>query len=99
MNVLSISGNLKRIWEFANRAAGNNPQKVTPIHLLYGCSLATDSLACVILNSEGITSERIAATPPAFFADKNVNEILNLAETQSMVFNQPEIYSEALLYV
>lgn len=99
MNVLSISGNLKRIWEFANRAAGNNPQKVTPIHLLYGCSLATDSLACAILNSEGITSERIAATPPAFFADKNVNEILNLAETQSMVFNQPEIYSEALLYV
>ena len=99
MNVLSISGNLKRIWQFANRAAGNNPQKVTPIHLLYGCSLTTDSLACAILNSEGITAERIAATPPAFFADKNVNEILNLAETQSMVFNQPEIYSEALLYV
>ncbi len=99
MNVLSISGNLKRIWQFASRAAGNNPQKVTPIHLLYGCSLATDSLACALLNSEGITSEQIAATPPAFFADKNVNEILNLAETQSMVFNQPEIYSEALLYV
>ena len=99
MNVLSISGNLKRIWQFASRAARNNPQKVTPIHLLYGCSLTTDSLACAILNSEGITSERIAATPPAFFADKSANEILNLAETQSMVFNQPEIYSEALLYV
>ncbi len=99
MNVLSISGNLKRIWQFANRAAGNNPQKVTPIHLLYGCSLTTDSLACAFLNSEGITSERIAATPPAFFADKTADEILNLAETQGMVFNQPEIYSEALLYV
>ena len=99
MNVLNISGNLKRIWHFANRAAGNNPRKVTPIHLLYGCSLASDSLACAILNSEGITAERIAATPPAFFADKTVDEILNLAETQSMIFNQPEIYSESLLCV
>jgi len=99
MNVLSISGNLKRIWQFATRAAKDNPQKVTPIHLLYGCSLVTDSLACAILNSEGITTERIVATPPAFFADKTVNEILKMAETQGMVFNQPEIYSEALLYV
>ena len=99
MSVLGISGNLKRIWQFAMRAAKNNPQKVTPIHLLYGCSLVSDSLACVLLNSEGITSDRIVATPPAFFADKNVNEILNMAETQGMVFNQPEIYSEALLYV
>lgn len=96
---MNISGNLRRIWNFALRAARNNPQKVTPIHLLYGCSLATDSLACAVLNSEGITSERIAATPPAFFADKTVDQILNMAETQSMVFNQPEIYSEALLYV
>ncbi len=99
MNVLNVSGNIKRIWQFASRAAGNNPRKVTPIHLLYACSLTTDSLACAFLNSEGITSERIAATPPAFFADKTVDEILTLAETQSMVFNQPEIYSEALLFV
>ncbi len=99
MNVLNVSGNIKRIWQFASRAAGNNPQKVTPIHLLYACSLATDSLACAFLNSEGITADRIAATPPAFFADKTVNEILTLAETQSMIFNQPEIYSEALLWV
>ncbi len=97
--MINISGNLKRIWDFALRAAGNNPQKVAPIHLLYGCSLVTDSLACVFLNSEGVTSERIAATPPAFFADKTVNQILTMAETQSMIFNQPEIYSEALLYV
>ncbi|MCM1403890.1 MAG: ATP-dependent Clp protease ATP-binding subunit [Prevotella sp.] len=99
MNVLNVSGNIKRIWQFASRAAGNNPQKITPIHLLYACSLATDSLACAFLNSEGITAERIAETPPAFFADKTVNEILTLAETQSMIFNQPEIYSEALLWV
>ena len=99
MNVLGISGNLKRILQFASRAAGNNPQKVTPIHLLYGCSLTTDSLACIFLNSEGITTERIAATPPAFFADKTVDQILNLAETQSMIFNQSEIYSESLLYI
>ena len=96
---MNISGNLKRILDFASRAAGNNPQKVAPIHLLYGCSLTTDSLACVILNSEGITADLLAKTPPAFFADKNVNQVLNMAETQSMVFNQPEIYSEALLYV
>ena len=96
---MNISGNLKRILDFASRGAGNNPQKVAPIHLLYGCSLTTDSLAFILLESEGITSERIAATPPAFFADKNVNQILTMAETQSMVFNQPEIYSEALLYV
>ena len=96
---MNISGNLKRILDFASRAAGNNPQKVAPIHLLYGCSLTTDSLACAILNSEGITADLLAKTPPAFFADKNVNQVLNMAETQSMVFNQPEIYSEALLYV
>lgn len=97
--MVNISGNLTRIWQFALRAAGNNPQKVAPIHLLYGCSLVTDSLACAFLNSEGVTSERLAATPPAFFADKNVNQILSMAETQSMLFNQPEIYSESLLYV
>ncbi|MCQ2382305.1 MAG: ATP-dependent Clp protease ATP-binding subunit [Clostridia bacterium] len=96
---MNISGNLKRILDFASRAASNNPQKVAPIHLLYGCSLTTDSLACAILNSEGITADVLAKTPPAFFADKNVNQVLNMAETQSMVFNQPEIYSEALLYV
>lgn len=99
MNVLRVSDNLKRIWQFASRAAGNNPSKITPIHLLYACSLATDSLACGFLNSEGITSERIAATPAAFFADKTVDEILTLAETQSMIVNQPEIYSEAILWV
>ena len=99
MNVLRASENLKRIWQFANRAAGNNPSKVTPIHLLYACSFATDSLACILLNSEGITSERIAATPPAFFADKTVNDIFDLADTQCMVFNQPEIYSEVILYI
>lgn len=99
MNVLGISGNLKRILYFANRATGNNPQKVTPIHLLYACSLTTDSLACAILNSEGITSERIASNPSAFFADKTVNEIFEMAETQGILLNHPEIYSEDLLYV
>lgn len=97
--MINISGNLTRIWQFALRAAGNNPQKVAPIHLLYGCSLVNDSLACALLNSEGVTAERLTATPPAFFADKNVNQILSMAETQSMLFNQPEIYSESLLYV
>ncbi|MBO4823714.1 MAG: ATP-dependent Clp protease ATP-binding subunit [Clostridia bacterium] len=97
--MINISGNLTRIWQFALRAAGSNPQKVAPIHLLYGCSLVTDSLACALLNSEGVTAERLTATPPAFFADKNVNQILSMAETQSMLFNQPEIYSESLLYV
>ena len=77
--MVNISGNLTRIWQFALRAAGNNPQKVAPIHLLYGCSLVTDSLACAFLNSEGVTSERLAATPPAFFADKNVNQILSMS--------------------
>lgn len=99
MDVLRVSGNLKRIWQFASRAAGNNPSKVTPIHLLYACSLATDSLACVLLNSEGITSERIAENPSAFFADKTADEIFTLAESQSMILNQPEIYSEAILLV
>ena len=99
MNFLSISGNLKRIWYFANRAAGNNPYKVSPIHLLYACSLTTDSLACALLNSEGITSERIASNPSAFFADKTADEIFTMAETQSMILNHPEIYSEDLLYV
>lgn len=99
MSVLGISGNLKRILYFANRATGNNPQKVTPIHLLYACSLTTDSLACAILNSEGITSERIASNPSAFFADKTVNEIFEMAETQGILLNHPEIYSEDLLYV
>ncbi|MCQ2382152.1 MAG: ATP-dependent Clp protease ATP-binding subunit, partial [Clostridia bacterium] len=64
-----------------------------------GCTLVSDSLACLILNSEGITSDSVTQTPPAFFADKTSNQILTLAETQAMVFNQPEIYSEALLYV
>ena len=99
MSFLDISGNLKRIWFFANRAAGNNPKKISPIHLLYACSLTTDSLACALLNSEGITSERIAANPSAFFADKTVDEIFSLAETQSVIMNHPEIYSEDLLYV
>ena len=99
MNVLGFSGNLKRIWYFANRAAGNNPQKITPIHLLYACSLTTDSLASVVLNSEGVTPERIAGTPSAFFADKTSNEIFTLAETHSMILNHPEIYSEDLLLV
>ena len=99
MSVLPFSGNLKRIWYFANRAAGNNPQKITPIHLLYACSLTSDSLACVVLNSEGVTSERIAGTPSAFFADKTANEIYALAETHSMILNHPEIYSEDLLLV
>lgn len=97
--MIRVSGNLKRIWQFATRAAGNNQRKVTPIHLLYACSLVTDCLACAFLNSEGITPERIAATPPAFFADKTVDEIFTLAETQSMILNQPEIYSEAILLV
>jgi len=99
MNVLGFSGNLKRIWYFANRAAGNNPQKITPIHLLYACSLTTDSLASIVLNSEGVTSERIAGTPSAFFADKTANEIFTLAETHSMILNHPEIYSEDLLII
>jgi len=99
MNVLGFSGNLKRIWFFANRAAGNKGQKISPIHLLYACSLTNDCLACAILNSEGITSERIAATPSAFFADKSAQEIFTLAETQSLLLNHPEIYTEDLLYV
>ncbi|MBQ7973622.1 MAG: ATP-dependent Clp protease ATP-binding subunit, partial [Clostridia bacterium] len=44
-------------------------------------------------------AERIAATPSAFLADKSVNEVLELAETQSMIFNHPEIFSEDLLFV
>ena len=99
MSVLAFSGNLKKIWYFANRAAGNNPQKITPIHLLYACSLTTDSLASVVLNSEGVTPERIAGTPSAFFADKTANELFTLAETHSMILNHPEIYSEDLLIV
>ena len=99
MNVLGFSGNLKRIWYFANRAAGNKPQKISPIHLLYACSLTSDCLACAILNSEGITSQRIAATPSVFFADKSAQEIFTLAETQSLLLNHPEIYTEDLLYV
>lgn len=99
MSVLAFSGNLKKIWYFANRAAGNNPQKITPIHLLYACSLTTDSLASIVLNSEGVTPERIAGTPSAFFADKTANEIFTLAETHSMILNHPEIYSEDLLLV
>ncbi len=96
---MNVSESVGRILTLASNAAGGNGKKVTPMHLLYACSLESNSLAAAYLKSEGITTELITATPPSFFADKTVPEILALAEAQSLRFDQPAIVSEALLCV
>ncbi len=96
---MNVSESVGKILTLANNAAGGNGKKVTPMHLLYACSLENNSLAAAYLKSEGITAKQIAATPPSFFADKSVPEILALAEAQSLRFDQPAIVSEALLCV
>lgn len=96
---MNVSESVGRILNLANHAAGGKSKNVTPMHLLYACSVESNSMAAAYLKSEGITTERIASTPPSFFADKTAPEILALAEIQSARFDQPAIVSEALLCV
>lgn len=96
---MNVSESVGRILNIANNSVGGNSKNLTPMHVLYACSMESNSLASAYLKSEGITPAKIASTPPSFFADKSVSEILALAEVQSMRFDQPAIVSEALLCV
>lgn len=96
---MNVSESVGRILNIANNSVGGNSKNITPMHLLYACSMESNSLAAAYLKSEGITSAKIASTSPSFFADKTMAEILALAEMQSRRFDQPAIVSEALLCV
>lgn len=96
---MNVSESVGRILNIANNSVGGNSKNITPMHLLYACSMESNSLAAAYLKSEGITSSKIASTSPSFFADKTMAEILALAEMQSRRFDQPAIVSEALLCV
>jgi ATP-dependent Clp protease ATP-binding subunit ClpC len=94
---MNVTESVGRIIEIAKEVSGG--KELSPMHLLYGCSMVSGSLACKYLRSEGITAEKIVASKPSFFADKTADEILVLAARQSMEFDQPAIVSEAVLYV
>lgn len=96
---MNVSESVGRILNIAYKSVGGHKEKLTPMHLLYACSMEYNSLASAYLKSEGITPAKIASTSPSFFADKSVPEILALAEAQSLRFDQPAIVSEALLCV
>ena len=96
---MNVSESVGRILTLANNAAGGKTKEVTPMHLLYACTLVGNSMAAAYLKSERITPEVIAATRSSFFADMTVPQILALAETQSLRFDQPAVVSEALLCV
>ncbi|MDR1917739.1 MAG: hypothetical protein LBQ05_02005, partial [Christensenellaceae bacterium] len=97
MNAFNVSGSVGKIIKIANDAAKTG--EVMPIHLLYGCCLVKDSLACQYLAGENITAEKLTATKNIFFPNQTVNTILKMAEEESKIFGQPAIVSEALLFV
>jgi ATP-dependent Clp protease ATP-binding subunit ClpC len=97
MDAFNFTDNMTKIMNIVKATVKTS--EFEPVHLLTACCMVPECLACQYLKSEDITAEKIKNEKQKFFPDKTIYKILEMADEQSKIFDQPSVVSEALLFV
>ncbi|MDR0384410.1 MAG: ATP-dependent Clp protease ATP-binding subunit [Christensenellaceae bacterium] len=95
---MNLSRSTNEIIEIAARRAQLPVFELWPVHLLLGCSLLEKSIAYKLLQEEGITEKRILENKSVPFPEQTFVDVMKVADEAKNLFDQPEIYSEILLF-